>query len=305
MQKMLNDIVRSIEGGSTFSKALERQNGVFSKVYINLIRAGEAAGVLETVLNRLADSLEKQKEFAEKTKGALIYPIIVVITMIGVATMMMVVVVPKLAEMYRDLGAQLPLVTQIMIVISQIMIGYWWALIGVLAGSIALFNTWIRTKKGREKFERFLLWLPVFGVLRQKVILTEFCRTVSLLLGAGISMLQALEIVSDAIGNTLYHDSLVEMKGKIEKGVPLSQALADPEMYPMILKQMAAVGEETGKLDEVLFKLGKYFESESEHAIKNLTTAIEPMMMIVLGVGVGGLVVSIIMPIYNLSSVVK
>lgn len=300
--KMINDVLREIEGGSTFAKALSNQGKTFSLVYIQLVKAGETAGVLDQVLDRLANNLEKQKEFQAKTKGALIYPIIVILAMIAVSFVMMVFVVPKLTQMYKDLNVQLPLMTQALIALSNFFVNFWWAIIGGVVGGSIAFRAWRKTDKGRLTFDRFMLKLPVLGVLRQKVVLTEFCRTSGLLLGAGISVLQVLEILSDAMDNKLYQDAMKESAKQIEKGIPLSQSIAKYDIFPPILPQMISVGEETGKLDDVLLKLSAYFEAESEQAVKNLTAAFEPMIMVVLGLGVGTLVIAIILPIYNITA---
>jgi len=302
MQKMIGELLREVEGGSTFSNALAAQGKKFSAVYIQLVKAGETAGVLDNVLNRLADNLEKQREFNAKVKGALIYPMIVIVVMLGVGMVMMVFVVPKLTEMYTEMKIELPLVTKLLIATSNFMKNMWWLIIlGAIGGSFA-FRAWVATKTGRHSFDKIMLKLPVMGVLRQKILLTEFCRTISLLLGAGISVLQALEIIAAAMDNVLFQDALADASKEVEKGVPLSQTLMRYDFFPPILPQMIAVGEETGKIDEIMGKLGKYFESESEHAVKNLTAALEPMIMIVLGLGVGTIVIAIIMPIYNLTS---
>ncbi len=302
MAKLISDLQTEIEGGSSFAKALETQGRTFSQVYIQLVKAGEAAGVLDQVLARLADTLEKDKEFRSKTKGALIYPIIVLIAMLIVGAIMMIFVVPKLTAMYEDLGAELPLPTQILIDVSSFMAQFWWLLVILIGVGIFAFRMWIRTKPGRKKFDGFLLKLPILGIIRQKVSLTEFARTMGLLLGAGISLLQALEIVAKAMDNMVYRDALLECATQVEKGVPLSHSLTKYPQFPPLLSQMIGVGEETGKMDEVLGKLSLYFESESEHAVKDLTTAFEPIIMVVLGVAVGALVIAIILPIYNLTS---
>lgn len=302
MARMVNELQREIEGGSTFAKALEKHPRVFSKVYVQLVLAGETGGVLDEVLNRLADNMEKDKEFRAKTRGALIYPAIVVIAMIVVAFIMMVFVIPKLTEMYQDFGAELPFATQLLIDISTFVATFWWLGIILGIGGFLLFRRWTSTAAGRLAYDKFMLRIPIFGILRSKIILTEFARTMSLLIGAGISLLQALDIVADASDNKVYHDALKDSARQVEKGTPLSQAIGQYAVFPPILPQMIAVGEETGKLDDVLMKLSVYFESESEHAVKNLTTALEPMIMIVLGLGVGLMVIAIIMPIYNLTS---
>lgn len=299
---VISQLLRDIEGGSTFSQALEKKPDIFSRVYTQLVMAGETGGVIDEILARLADTLEKQKEFRGKTKGALIYPIIIVIAMVAVGFVMMVVVIPKLTEMYKDFGADLPFVTQLLIDISNFFVNYWWLMIAFIVGGGVVFKKWRQTDAGDHAFDRFLLKMPVFGTLKEKVIITEFARTLSLLLSAGVSLINALRIVAGAIESVNYRDSLEAVAKKVEKGVPMSQALSASETFPPILYQMASVGEETGKLDEILLKLSIYFETESEQAIKNLTTALEPAIMIVLGLSVGVMVVAIIMPIYSLTS---
>ena len=301
MSRMVATLLQDVEGGNTFASALEKHEE-FSRVYVQLVRAGEAGGVLDEVLNRLADNMEKEKEFRAKTRGAMIYPVIVIIAMVIVGFIMMIFVIPKLTEMYKDFGAELPLPTQILIGISDFMVGFWYIVIGLGVGGFILFNRWKKTEVGREQWDRFVLKIPIFGILRQKTILTEFARTLSLLLGAGISLLQALEIVTEGMENQIYRDALTNATKQVEKGVSLSQSLARYEEFPPILQQMISVGEETGKLDDVLLKLSRYFEQEAEQAVKNLTAAMEPLIMVVLGVGVGAMVIAVIMPIYNLTS---
>ena len=302
MLRMLDDLLREIEGGNPFAKSLEKYPKYFNKVYTQLVRAGEAAGILDQIMNRLADNLEKDREFKGKAKGALIYPMIVIIALVTVAVVMMIFVIPKLTEMYKDFGAELPLATQILIDVSDFMVKFWWLMGGALAAGGVLFNRWGKTIRGQRAVATFLLKVPLYGPLRKKVILTEFSRTLSLLLSAGISVLDGLTISADAIPLLIYREALSEATQKVEKGISLAQTLHDPDLFPPILTQMISVGEETGKLDEVLMKLAIYFQTESEQAIKNLTTALEPIIMIVLGLGVALMVVAIIMPIYNLTS---
>ncbi len=301
MRKIISQLLKDIEGGSTFAQALE-EHEEFSRIYIHLVRAGEAAGVLDEVLKRLAENLEKQKEFRGKVRGALIYPAIVVTAMVVVVAVMMIFVIPKLSEMYKDFGADLPFMTQLLIGISTFFSKFWYVIAVVIAGGIFLLRSWKKTETGEKKIDEAILKLPIFGVLKQKIILTEFSRTLSLLLGAGISLLQALDIVRDSIENSIYREALQEATDQVEKGASLSDALSRFKVFPSLIQQMISVGEETGRLDEVLLKVSRYYETESEQAVKALTTAIEPILMIVLGVGVGLLMVAIIMPIYQLTS---
>lgn len=302
MSRLVAGLLQEIEGGSTFGDALAKQPKIFNSIYVQLVKAGELGGVLDDILARLAINLEKSKDFRGKTRGAMIYPIIVVIAMVAVAIIMMIFVIPKLTQMYTDFGAELPLATRILMGTSTFMLNFWWLILIAIGGGITLFQRWISTKFGRRSYDGFLLRIPILGELIKKIILTEFARTLALLLGAGISLLQAMEIVTKGVGNSVYREALEDATKQVEKGVPLSKAIGQYEEFPPILYQMMSVGEETGKLDEVLGKLSTYFEQESEQAVKNLTTAIEPLIMIVLGIGVGAMVIAVIMPIYNLTS---
>lgn len=302
LQKILQGIVRQIEGGETFGKSLQKHDKVFSQTYRALVEAGEAAGALDTILVRLADSLEKQKEFRAKTKGALIYPVIVILALLGVVTIMMIFVVPQMTTLYADFGADLPTTTQIVIDISNFMRNQWYIMLGGIAAAVAGVRFYQRTPAGRKNIDQLMLKVPLVGKLRTQVLLTDFSRTLSLLVNAGVSLLTALEIATNGVTNELFRDALKSARADVEKGRQLSAALEKQQIFPPLLTQMAAVGEATGQLDSVLDKVAKYYESESEHAVKNLTTALEPLIMVVLGVGVGFLIVAIVMPIYSLTS---
>lgn len=302
MQKVIEEIRRDVEGGSTLAKALEKHPKVFSTVYIALVRAGESAGVLDKVLARLADTLEKQKDFRSKTRGALIYPAIVVVAMIGVAAIMMIFVVPKLTSMYKDFGATLPLPTQILIGISNFFLQDWPIALALTVGGIAGYRAYYATPAGKLKIDSLKLKIPIFGEVTTKVELVELTRTLSLLIGAGISLLTALEIVVESLNNVVFYNAVLKITKDVEKGQSFSQSIAKHPEFPVLMSQMVSVGEETGKLDEVMMKVSNYFEAESEQVIKGLTTALEPLIMIVLGVGVGFLIIAIILPIYNLTS---
>jgi len=302
MAAIVTKLLKDVESGKSFAEALKEHTEVFSRVYIQLIRAGEIGGVLEEVLERLADTLEKQKDFRAKTKGAMIYPVIVLIAMVVVAFVMMVFVLPQLTEMYTDFGADLPFTTKVLIAVSTFMARYWWSIILAAVGAFMVFRTWVKTESGERTFDSFLSKIPIFGVLRTKLILTEFARTLALLLSAGVSLLEALDIVGNALNSIVYREAVIEGKKEIERGLSLSAALEIKEVFPALLPQMIQVGEETGRIDEILFKLSEYYEKESEYAVKNMTAAMEPMIMIVLGLGVGFMVVSIMMPIYSLTT---
>ncbi len=302
MGKLTANLLKDVESGMSFSDALQKYPDDFSRIYTQLVKAGEAGGVLDEVLERLAITLEKDKDFKAKTKSAMIYPVIILIAMVVVMIVMMVAVIPQLTEMYDDFGAELPAMTKVFIGISDFMVQFWWVLLVVVGGGIFALRSYRKTKKGELAIDGWLLKLPIFGKMRQKIILTDFTRTLSLLLGAGVSLLEAINIVAEAIDNAVYRQELAEAAKQVERGTSLSTAISRYEDFPPILHQMMSVGEETGKLDEILAKLAEYFEKESEYAVKNMTAAMEPMIMIVLAVGVGFMVVAIIMPIYSLTS---
>lgn len=302
MSTVIGEILRDVEGGSNIASSMEKKPHIFSKIYVALIRAGEAAGVLDQVLARLADTLEKQRDFRSKTKGALVYPVIVIVAMIFVSIIMMIFVIPKLTSMYKDLGAELPIPTKILIEASNFSISYWWVLL--ILGLVVYFSysNFKRTPAGKRVLERFTFNLPVFGPLKKEITLAEFTRTLSLLSSAGIPIIDSLNIVSEGMESAVLADGVKEAARQVEKGFPLASAFETNPNFPLLLSQMIRVGEETGRVDEVLKKISIYFESESENLIKGLTTAMEPIIMIILGVGVGFLILSIILPIYKLTT---
>lgn len=302
MAREIAKILHEVEGGSSMAAALEKTGNTFSDVYKALVKAGEAAGVLDTVLNRLAATLEKEREFRNKTKGALVYPAIVVMGMVGVTAIMMIFVVPKMTAMYADFGAELPMATKILMGASSFMVNFWYVLAGVIGLAVFLFKKWVSTEVGGLMYEEFLFKLPVYGALKKKIILTEFTRTMGLLVSSGISILDALKIVADAVESRILKARIFESAEKIEKGQQLSTVMMAMEEFPPIVPQMLAVGEQTGKVDEILMKMAEYFEEEAELGVKTLTTALEPLIMVVMGIGVGFLVMAVIMPIYNLTS---
>ena len=303
MSRVVSKVLEEVEGGKTLAIAMEESgDGVFDDIYIALVKAGEAAGVLDEVLKRLAETMEKQRDFRSKTKGAMVYPMIIIIGMVIVAVIMMIFVVPRMTEMYKDFGAELPLPTQILIGASDFAVKFWYLLLLIFGAIGYVFLKWSRTDVGSVMIEETLMKMPVVGELRLKMVMTEFARTMSLLISAGISILDALRITSAAVGSKIIGAKMMMAASKVEKGQSLGLVLAELGEFPPIVPQMIAVGEQTGKMDEILDKLADYFEGESEQAVKNLTTAIEPMIMAVMGVGVGFLVFAVIMPIYNLTS---
>jgi type II secretory pathway component PulF len=302
---MLQDVEHQIVGGGSLADALSKYPNVFSNTYVALIRAGESSGTLDRVLTRLADILESQREFQGKVKGAMIYPIIILIGMVCVVFIMMTVVVPKLTDLYKDFNIDLPTSTKILMGISSFFVHWWWLMILLIVGGSIYLRRWRKSPEGELVIDSLILRLPLFGELQKKIILVEFTRTLGMLIASGIHILEGLRILRESLGNVVFRNAITEIAKKVEKGFPLGDTFSQYDVFPPIVSQMMKVGEETGKLDDTLLRLSKYFESESDRLVKGLTTAIEPLIMVILGVGVGFIVISVITPIYNLTSQFK
>ena len=303
LQAIIAQLLADVEAGESLSSALSKHPEIFGKTYIALVKSGEVGGVLDAVLLRLADNLEKQQEFSGKVKGALIYPIIIIVAMVVVAIVMMIFVIPKLLTLYTDMNAQLPGPTKILMSVSGFMGKYWFIIAIVLVAAFYIFRLYKSTAEGRRKIDELIFKIPIYGPLQMQVILTDLTRTLSMMVGAGVSILESLHISAEVVNNTLISDALLDAANQVEKGFPVAFAFSKhPEAFPFILSQMVAVGEETGKMEEILSKLSRIFEIESDEKVKGLTSAIEPIVMVILGLGVGFLVIAVILPIYSLSS---
>ena len=305
LKKMIEEISIKIKGGSSFSVALLDYKNLFSKLYISLVKSGEASGKLGEILLRLADNLEKEREFKSKLKGALVYPAIVIIGMFVVMFIMVTFVLPKLLGLYKDFNVELPLSTKILIAVSNFSTQFWPLVLVLIFTASYFIKKYLATKIGKNNFDQFTLKLPVFGKIIAVSALVESTRTLAILIASGISILDTLSIVVDATENAVYQQAFLTVSHKVEKGLSMGTAFEQEEIFPPILVQMTQVGEQTGKLDDTLFRLSKYFEMQSEMATKTMTTLIEPAILVVLGVGVGFLVMSVITPIYNLTNSFK
>jgi type IV pilus assembly protein PilC len=303
MQKIVAQILADVEAGESLSNSLERHPKIFSKTYMALVKSGEVGGVMDAVLGRLADNLEKQQEFAGKVKGALIYPVVIIVGMVVVSIIMMIFVIPRLLSLYADFNATLPLPTLILISISNFLIKFWWIIVVILGLAAYFLKLYDATPNGKRHIDSIKFKLPVFGDLQRQVVLTELTRTMSLMVGSGVPILETLNITSEVVSSPIVSDALKDSAKQVEKGFPIAYSFSKhPEAFPFILSQMIAVGEETGKMDDVLTKISHIFEVESDERVKGLTSAIEPIVMVVLGLGVGFLVIAVILPIYNLTS---
>ena len=301
-QKVLSSIVADVEGGMSLSASFSQHPKIFDQVYVKLIEAGETGGVLDKILSKLADTMEKEKEFKAKTRGAFIYPIIVVAVMLVVISIMLIFVIPKLTGIYEEIGVDLPLPTKILIAASDFTRSFWWLVILLVAFGVWGIKNFAKTQTGAPIMSKFILALPIWGKIRKSLVLSQFTRTLGLLLGAGIPIITALKVVADILASPTFEEGIYVAIDKVERGSPLYVPLVENPAFPPILGQMLRVGEETGKIDEILLRLSTYFEAESENLIRNLTVALEPIILVFLGIGVGVLVLSIILPIYNLTA---
>jgi type IV pilus assembly protein PilC len=302
MISMIDGIISAIEEGKTFSESLSLYPFVFSPVYIALIRASESGGLLDKVMLRLAESLEKSEALKSKIKQALIYPLIVVVLMGVVVLIMMVFVIPQLSILYISMAIQMPLSTQIMMASSNFITKYFLEIVIVCAIALIYFNKWKESVSGKNILDNFILRIPVFGKLIKYSLLTEFTKTLGLLVGTGALVIDALSKSAEVMGNVVYKRAVIKVAESVEKGVTIGDAMNYNPIFPPILVEMVKVGEQTGKLDESLMRVSEYFEREDEQLVKILTTAMEPFIMIILAIGVGFLIISIITPIYNLLS---
>lgn len=302
MVVVLESIQKDILSGVTFSAALRKFPDYFSNLYIALVRSGEASGKLSEILLRLADTLEKQREFQSKVKSALTYPVIILVGMVGIMFVMLTFVVPRLLGLYKDFNIDLPITTKILIAVSSFLATFWpLVLIGIFLTSY-FTKQYFKTPVGKLMFDTILLKLPVFGKVISISALVDSTRTLAILIGSGVSILDTLSIIIDTSGNILYRNAFRSILKQIEKGVSLGQAFENEMLFPPILVQMATIGERTGNLDDTMMRISHYFELESELAVKTLTTLIEPLILVILGIGVGFLVISVITPIYNLTT---
>ncbi|MCW1949355.1 MAG: type II secretion system F family protein [Candidatus Shapirobacteria bacterium] len=302
MYEILDNTLSMVQGGKSLADGLEKYKKYFGEAYIASVDAGEEAGVLDEVMTKLADTLEKQNDFQGKVKGAMIYPVIVVIGMIAVIIIMIIFVIPKLLSLYSDFGSEMPASTKFLLSLSGFVNKFWYLFVFAFAGIFSVFKVGNTNLVFKLKWDTIKLKIPIMGDLMQKNILATTIRTLSMLLSAGIPLVEALRIVSNVAGNRLFFNSYQQIAERVQKGFPIANSFEETAVFPIIVNQMVATGEATGKLDEVLLKVADYFSAEAEQSVKSLTSAIEPLIMIVLGLGVAFLMVAVVMPIYNLTS---
>lgn len=305
MAEIVEGLIANIQEGKTLSQSISKYPNVFSPIYISLIQAAETAGLLDKILLRLADNLEKQDKLKSTIKSALMYPAIVLVMMVGVMTIMMIFVVPTLTGLYASFNVDLPLPTKIVIGLSNFTVKFWPFIIGSVVPITLYFRRWKKTLQGKKILDALILKMPVFNKLTVQSIMAEFARTFGLLVGTGSLVVESLNESANVIGNYYYQQAIRELGKKVEKGVTIGDGMLSDTLFPPLMVEMVKIGEQTGKLDDSLTRVSEYYEREVETTVKGLTTAMEPIIMIVLAVGVGFLVISIITPIYNIISQIQ
>lgn len=303
-RKIIRTLKEDVEGGASFAESLKKHPKVFDSLFVNLVAAGEAGGILDTILDRLAGYMEKAESLKKKVKGALTYPIAVIAIAIIVVAVILIFVIPVFQEMFADFGSALPMPTQIVVNMSDFLKQSWYIVFGAMVVAIFLLKAAARTEKGGWAIDRLVLRLPVFGDLIRKVAVARFTRTLGTMMSSGVPILDGLDIVAATAGNRVIEQAILETKAAIAEGRSVAEPLAESEVFPSMVVQMIGVGEATGALDVMLGKIADFYEEEVDAAVDALTSLLEPFLMVFLGGTIGGLVVAMYLPIFKMAGAV-
>jgi type IV pilus assembly protein PilC len=306
LANVIGEVRADVESGALLSQALARHPKVFSRLYVSMVEAGEAAGILDQVLDRLATQIEKEANIKRRVKGAMIYPALVVSFALLVLIGMLLFLVPIFEKLYKQLGGQLPMLTQWIIAASDLMRSRWYVLFPAIGLAFFGFFRWKRTEGGRKGWDRFKLWIPMkIGDVVLKVAMARFARTLSTLVAAGVDIIKSLEITGTTAGNWVVEDALRIVREKVHAGIPIAQPLVEHPVFPPMVGQMVRIGEETGELDAMLGKIADFYEEEVDASIAALTSIIEPIMIILVGLMVGTIILSMYLPMFKLLTLIK
>ncbi|MBS1238627.1 MAG: ral secretion pathway protein [Deltaproteobacteria bacterium] len=302
--KIITTVKEDIEGGSTLHDALKKHPAVFDELFVNLVAAGESGGILDVILIRLSNYMEKAMKLKSKVKSAMTYPAAVLVISVAVVALLLIKVIPVFKELFEGMGGQLPGPTQFLVNASQFMQSYFLYMIVGVALFVYLFRRYYRTAKGRFTIDSLVLKAPVFGPLIKKVAVAKFTRTLSTMLGSGVPILEGLSIVSKTAGNVIVENAIMKTRQSISEGKTIAEPLAETDVFPPMVVQMIAVGEATGALDAMLAKIADFYDDEVDTAVDNMTALLEPFMMVFLGGIVGGMIIAMYLPIFKMASVV-
>ena len=303
--KLLLDIKADVETGSSLSQAFRKYPLYFDALYCNLVAAGEQAGILDTLLERLATYKEKILAIKSKIKSALFYPISIIVVAFIITAVIMIFVIPAFKEVFKSFGADLPAPTLLVMAISDFFVAYWWAIFGIIFGGLYFFfEAWKRSEKVQMAMDRFLLRLPIFGDIIRKAVIARWSRTLSTMFAAGVPLVESLDSVGGAAGNHVYKVATRQIQGEVSTGTSLTNAMTNVNLFPNMVTQMVAIGEESGALDSMLSKVADFFEQEVDDAVEAMSSLMEPIIMVVLGTLIGGMVIAMYLPIFKLGAVV-
>ncbi len=303
--RLVNDIRTDVETGTSLSVAFRKYPLYFDSLYCNLVEAGEAAGILDQLLDRLAVYMEKTEAMKSKIKSALMYPISVLIVAFVVTAVIMIFVVPSFKEVFSSFGADLPAPTLFVIAVSEIFVKYWWLIFGGIGGGFYFFmQAWRRNKKMQEFMDRVMLKMPIFGVLVDKSSVARWTRTLSTMFAAGVPLVEALDSVGGAAGNSVYEKATLKIQQEVSTGTALTAAMSNANLFPSMVLQMCAIGEESGSIDHMLGKAADFYESEVDDMVAGISSLMEPIIIVILGTVIGGIVVAMYLPIFKLGQVV-
>jgi type IV pilus assembly protein PilC len=304
-RRTLQTIRKDVEGGTTLAEALKKHPKIFDDLYVNMVEAGEMGGALNTILNRIALFIEKANKLKKKVKGAMIYPSSIIGVAVIVVSILMIFVIPVFAELYGSMGKALPAPTQIAIDISNFFVAYWYFIFGSMIGVAVAISLYYKTPAGRMHIDRMLLRMPIIGDLLRKVAVARFSQNMAILLSSGVPILDGLAITARTAGNKVIEKAIMESRVSISQGRTVADPLKESKVFPPMVCQMVAVGENTGGLDAMLKKVAELYEDEVDDAVANLTALMEPMIMVVLGVILGGLVIAMYLPIFQMGSLIN
>lgn len=303
-RKTITQIMRDVESGSTLADALAKHPAVFSSLYVNMVEAGEAGGVLDIILGRLATYLEKMAALKRKVKGAMTYPAVICVVTVAASAFMLIFIIPTFAKLYADFGGDLPSLTKFVMGLSSLLRSKWYLLLGIMVGGFFGFKKYYSTSKGHDTIDRLMLELPIIGPVLLKSAIARFTRTLGTLISSGVPILEGLDITANAAGNVVIKQAVLKTRSSISSGQTIAGPLRESGVFPPMVVQMIAVGEETGALDEMLSKVADFYDEEVDAAVESLASVLEPLMIVVMGGVVGVMLVSMYLPIFKLVTVI-
>jgi type IV pilus assembly protein PilC len=294
-----------VQGGESFHQSLAKHPFIFNRLYVSMVKAGEAGGLLAEILDRLAGFLEASARLKKKVKAALVYPVVVISIAMLITAFLIIKVVPVFADVFKDFGKPLPGPTQLLVDLSEFSRNYWWAILLGFAGIYFAINLFLKSDQGQQLWDKYQLKLPIFGPLLHKIAMTRFARTFAQLIRSGVPILETLDIVGGSAGNRIIEQAIRSVSTDVERGDNLSVALSKKTIFPPMMLRMVAAGESTGKIDEMLEKMADFWDEEIEATLSALTSLLEPILIVILGVVVGGIVLCMFLPIFQLPEIVS